>query len=261
MAAMKVALVMLIGGKWKVSYYATADEANAVGNAQADLEEGWVLTSLDDFLAIDDISVANLQSLYNFLAPKKANIGQDVDEAKEKVWGLLSKKIGGKAAPAPEPEEETGEEEVEPEEDNDDTQTEEAELEATAETTAPARGKRAAKKAAKPAAKEAPKKAAKPAAAAKTTPAKPAAKAPAKKAAAATNGIAPARGVSAEWKKVFAAIQKTGDEGMSVADMKAVCEKNGIGAYYRRFEVAGFLKRVERGSYALTSTGAKAAGL
>ena len=61
--------------------------------------------------------------------------------------------------------------------------------------------------------------------------------------------------VSGPWKKVFKAIGKKGDKGMSVTDMAEVCEANGIGCYYRRFERAGYLARLDRGLYKLTKSG------
>lgn len=68
-------------------------------------------------------------------------------------------------------------------------------------------------------------------------------------------GRFPAQTVSPAWKKVFAAIGKAGDSGISVADMTTQCEKQGVGAYYRRFADGGFLKKVGRGKYALTAKG------
>lgn len=265
-----VALVALAGGKWHVSFHNSLDEANDYGATRVkDLEDGFSVETEEHFKEIPD---QFMPGLHDFLVKKPCKFPTDTDEARAKVWALLSASLVAGEEPAtdePATETESGAEpEVEPEEEPVNTQT---------ETAAPARARgRAAPKAVKAAPKAPAKTPAKATvrAAPKAAPKAVASTASAAKALAkATGRAAPktiAKGaakvgavktLSEPWKKVFKAIHKKGDDGMVVTDMAQACEAAGVGCYYRRFETAGLLKRVTRGSYALTGAGVKAAGL
>lgn len=92
----------------------------------------------------------------------------------------------------------------------------------------------------------------------KEKPAKKDAK-PAKKGAAKSSGGGSTSKLSPQWKRIFHSIIKKGDKGVTVAKMGELCEAQGVGLYYRRFERAGLLKRMDRGVYSVTKAGVAAA--
>lgn len=264
----KFALVLLIGGKWVVSYHPTEKAANDEALKHKEYEGGWVASGTDDLK--DDLPASQLCSLLDHLTKKKPGSAKIKDEAKARdaVWTELFKHLPGAAAPAaPAAQAAPAAEEPASEEVTEETTAEETTTESTAETAGEGESQdqpageagsvtttetTMQTQTSSSTARRAPARAA----GGKTKSAKTKAAAPAKTAAA-SKGNGHGRGMTDGWKKLIRALDKKGAEGATYDDIRAMCKTAGVKPYFARYVKSGDIKRVDRGVYAVTAQGRK----
>lgn len=285
MSQMTTALILIVDGKLSCTFHVT-DEAAAAAADKIPFEKGYTIASKDDLEKLfgEEQRLPGYQTLYDALMgdskPKGEKPLRYLNDARDKCWTLLLSHLDGhpdfgvseeEVEPkgddgTAEPEAEVAAEpEPEPEPEKGQTVKSEVKKAPAAKPKAPAAKAKvpvkapavAAVKAKAPVAK-APvaKAAAKAPVAKKAAPAKPAAKAkaPAKKAAAKSNGVGRTSGPSPQWRALLADLGKS-KNGLTRADMVALCGKHGVKPWWGRFVEKGFIERLDRGSYKLTDEG------
>lgn len=217
--------LLLVGDKWQAKTHKTGAAAQEYADSVGKFERGWIADTKEGLVEGDGpLTIEEMNAAIASLQPESPpsfSAGED-GTALDYLWRLLTRKSASPAKAK---------------------SSTEADSEADEGTMAAKKVKKVKKVAKAPKKEATVKKVAK----------------VAKKAGNGTNGHAGRqRGYGEAWNKTLAAFGKK--DKVTMEEMKELCEKNGVKAWFLRFVRAGVLAQVERGVYRLTAEGRKRIG-